>query len=105
MRILFSSAILSVLLLAASGASGAGGGNITFTPKDAAPVVFSHDIHTKTHGVKCMACHFSKFAAGTNGFQINKETLNKREFCGHCHNGLKAFDLESRKNCGRCHKY
>jgi hypothetical protein len=29
--------------------------------------------------------------------------LNKRDFCGHCHNGMKGFNLESEKNCSRCH--
>ncbi len=96
--------LLIILFITVPVAIGIGGGDITFTPKNAGKVLFSHDLHTKTHGVKCMACHFSKFAAGKNGFQIKKETLNKREFCGHCHNGLKGFDLESQTNCSRCHK-
>lgn len=95
--------LLLAIFLIAIPSAGTGGGDITFTPKNVGKVLFSHDSHTKAHGVKCMACHFSKFAAGSNGFQIKKETLNKREFCGHCHNGLKGFDLESQKNCNRCH--
>jgi hypothetical protein len=30
--------------------------------------------------------------------------LNKRDFCQHCHNGMKSFDVASVKNCERCHK-
>ncbi len=99
------SAFLTVLamLLANSGVYGTTG-DITFTVKNADPVVFSHELHTKYRGVKCMACHFDKFAAGTGGFKINKKTLNKRDFCGHCHNGFKSFDQEAQKNCNRCHK-
>ncbi|HWR71802.1 MAG TPA: c(7)-type cytochrome triheme domain-containing protein [Nitrospirota bacterium] len=96
--------LLTILFVIVPVSISSGGGDITFTPKNAGKVLFSHDLHTKARGVKCMACHFSKFAAGTNGFQIKKETLNKREFCGHCHNGLKGFDLESLTNCNRCHK-
>lgn len=82
----------------------AGGGDITFTPPNVDPVLFSHDTHTKFRGVRCMACHFEQFSAGKNGYSIKKEKLSKRDFCGHCHNGLKAFDDESAKNCVRCHR-
>lgn len=81
-------------------------GNITFTPKNAAPVLFSHDYHTKIRGVKCAACHFQTFAASrsADGFRMNTAKITKRDFCGHCHNGLKGFNAESEKNCVRCHK-
>lgn len=78
------------------------GGNITFTPKNAAPVYFSHDYHIKTRGVKCSACHFRTFTS--SGYQIKKDKLTKRDFCEHCHNGLKGFDAGSEKNCTKCHK-
>jgi c(7)-type cytochrome triheme protein len=81
-----------------------GGGNVTFNPAGADPVVFNHDYHLKTRGIKCSACHFSTFTRGSNGYQIKKEKLNKRDFCQHCHNGLKSFDVSSDKNCTRCHK-
>ena len=93
-----------VLTLLSRVAFGIGGGDITFTPKNVAPVVFSHDVHSKYRGMRCMACHFDKFAIGSGGFKINKDLLNKREFCGHCHNSMKAFDMEAEKNCVRCHK-
>lgn len=79
-------------------------GNILFTPKNADPVMFSHDYHIKTRGVKCAACHFRTFANSANGFDMKKEKLTKRDFCEHCHNGLKGFDATSEKNCGKCHK-
>ena len=103
MRIL-TGVTLFIILLTAGGVYGAGGGDITFNPPDTDPVTFSHDIHTKYRGVKCMACHFDRFAAGGAGFKINRQTLNKRDFCGHCHNGLKAFDSQAQKNCNRCHR-
>jgi c(7)-type cytochrome triheme protein len=82
---------------------GIGGGDITFTPEKADPVLFSHDYHLKLRGLKCAACHFNKFANGV-GYEMKKESITKRGFCEHCHNGMKAFDVDSSKNCTRCHK-
>jgi c(7)-type cytochrome triheme protein len=96
--------IVAVLLSGIpSAASAAGGGDITFSPPKADPVVFSHDHHLKVRGLKCAACHFSKFSRGA-GYEMQKETINKRDFCAHCHNGMKAFDLDAANNCVRCHK-
>jgi c(7)-type cytochrome triheme protein len=78
-------------------------GNITFNVENADPVLFSHDHHTKARGVKCSACHFKTFAASGNSFQMKREKMTKRDFCVHCHNGLKGFDAKSEKNCARCH--
>ena len=105
MQILSLLFVILLPFLAYPAASAAvGGGDITFTAKGADPVLFSHDYHAKSKGIKCAACHFERFAAGTGGFNIHKGKLNKREFCGHCHNGMKSFDLENQQNCARCHK-
>ena len=80
----------------------AGKGNITFSLKKAGPVVFSHEYHTRIRGVRCAACHFQTFSAG-NSLRMKQEKMTKRDFCGHCHNGLKGFDAQSEKNCTRCH--
>ena len=95
--------IVVLLLIPFSSALPAGGGDITFTPKNADPVNFSHDYHLKLRGLKCMACHFQKFAKGA-GYEMRKEEITKQGFCEHCHNGMKAFDAENAKNCNRCHK-
>lgn len=80
----------------------AGGGDITFTLEKADPVHFSHDYHLKARGLKCAACHFSKFSRGAS-YEMKKETITKRDFCEHCHNGMKGFDAASPNNCARCH--
>jgi c(7)-type cytochrome triheme protein len=79
-------------------------GDITFTLQNAGPVLFNHTYHTKTRGVKCVACHFQTFAASGNSFQMNRRKITKRDFCEHCHNGLKGFAAKSEMNCTRCHK-
>ncbi len=93
-----------LLMTAAVTALAVGGGNITFTPPNSDPVVFSHDYHMKIRGIKCVACHFSSFSEESGSYKIRKEKLNKRDFCQHCHNGMKSFDAASAKNCKRCHK-
>jgi c(7)-type cytochrome triheme protein len=101
-NVLFFSTIL-FLFAAASTASAIGGGDIEFKPAGTDPVLFSHDYHSKTRGLKCAACHFKKFSKG-QGYEMKKETITKRDFCSHCHNGMKSFDAASGKNCTRCHK-
>ena len=97
--------VLALLLTTCSTAALAttGGGNITFTPANIEPVHFSHDYHLKTVGIKCMACHFQKFSKSGGGYQMVRGKMTKRDFCSHCHNGLKGFDADSEKNCKRCH--
>ncbi|MHB8844247.1 MAG: c(7)-type cytochrome triheme domain-containing protein [Nitrospirota bacterium] len=95
--------VMVVLLAVGSTVFAIGGGDITFKPAGTDPVMFSHDHHAKTRGLKCAACHFQRFAQG-QGYAMNKETLTKRDFCSHCHNGMKSFDAAAAKNCTRCHK-
>jgi c(7)-type cytochrome triheme protein len=94
---------VSFMLASVAAVSAIGGGNLTFTLKNADPVQFSHDFHAKARGLKCAACHFQKFAQGS-GFEMKKERITKRDFCEHCHNGMKSFDVASPKNCTRCHR-
>lgn len=95
--------VLLFLFTTATSALAVGGGDITFPLQKADPVHFSHDYHMKTRGLKCVACHFQKFSKG-QGYEMKKEVITKRDFCEHCHNGMKGFDAGSTKNCNRCHK-
>jgi len=101
----FTRPLSMMVLLLAIGTTvlAVGGGDITFKPTGVDPIVFSHDHHAKTRGLKCAACHFQRFSKG-QGYEMNKESLTKRDFCAHCHNGMKSFDAASAKNCTRCHK-
>jgi len=91
------------LLCSAGTILAAGGGDIAFNLTKADPVRFSHDYHLKLRGLKCAACHFNKFSKGS-GYEMKKESITKRDFCEHCHNGMKAFDAAGTNNCARCHK-
>lgn len=96
--------LITLSMTIAGSAFAVGGGDIVFTPPNSAPVTFSHDYHMKARGIKCAACHFTTFSANSGGYKIKKEKLNKRDFCQHCHNGMKSFDAGSDNNCKRCHK-
>ncbi len=81
-----------------------GGGDLTFSPKNAKPVVFSHELHVKSKGIKCTACHYQIFQMSKGSNKIDMSKITKGDFCGKCHNGQKAFDVKDQKNCDRCHR-
>ncbi len=80
-----------------------GGGNVRYEPKGAAPVLFNHEKHVTATGRKCSGCHFGVFQMKKGSNKMNMRKLTKGHFCGACHNGKIAFDVEDRTNCTRCH--
>lgn len=98
-------AVLALVLIpAVSFAQRVGGGDLTFTPKNASPVLFSHDKHVKDKGIKCTGCHYQIFQMGKGSYKMDMGKLTKGDFCGKCHNGQKSFDVKATENCTRCHK-
>ncbi len=81
-----------------------GGGDITFKPKNASPVVFSHEKHVNDKGLKCTGCHYAIFQMQQGSYKMDMDKLTKGDFCGKCHNGQKSFDVKDQKNCIKCHK-
>jgi c(7)-type cytochrome triheme protein len=82
-----------------------GGGDITFRPKNASPVVFSHEKHVSEKGLKCTGCHYQIFEMEKgSSYKMDMSKITKGDFCGKCHNGQKSFDVKDQKNCVRCHK-
>lgn len=63
------------------------------------PVVFPHWFHRIRY--RCKVCHADlgfKFRAGGN--EINMVKVIDGQFCGACHNGDVAWNVE---NCNMCH--
>jgi len=63
------------------------------------PVVFPHWFHRVRY--RCKVCHADlgfQFKAGGN--QINMLKIIDGQFCGACHNGEVAWNVE---NCNLCH--
>jgi c(7)-type cytochrome triheme protein len=81
-----------------------GGGDLTFNPKGAAPVIFSHEKHVSEKGLKCSGCHYQIFQMAQGSYKLDMKKMTKGDFCGRCHNGQKAFDVSEQKNCVKCHR-
>jgi len=81
-----------------------GGGDLTFTPKNAGPVLFSHEKHINEKGLRCSNCHYQVFQMSQGSYKMDMKKMNKGDFCGKCHNGKRSFDVSDKTNCSRCHK-
>jgi c(7)-type cytochrome triheme protein len=81
-----------------------GGGDLTFTPKNAKAVVFSHEKHVTGAGVSCAQCHYRLFQMARGSYKMDMTQMTKGYFCGRCHNGQKAFDVKDKNKCARCHR-
>ena len=101
-------AVIAALFLVSSAgltsAFVAGGGDMKYTPQNAKPVVFSHDQHVNVKELKCSACHNHTFQMAKDEDKMDMGKMTKGLFCGHCHNGEKAFDVKNKANCVQCHR-
>ena len=69
---------------------------------------FSHEKHSKA-AEKCTVCHTKifKMKKGQTG-PLTMEKMKAGEQCGACHNAkadgpIKAFAVDDKANCERCH--
>ncbi|OGW26744.1 MAG: hypothetical protein A2X56_10205 [Nitrospirae bacterium GWC2_57_13] len=103
-----NSAVVACLLVIMLGVTAAadtiGGGDIIFTPKNAKEVIFSHEKHVHDKGLKCTGCHYQIFQMTKGSYKMQMSKITKGDFCGKCHNGIKAFDATDEQHCARCHK-
>ncbi len=93
-----------LLPLGASAQILVGGGSIRYEPKGAKPVLFDHEKHVAANGRRCSACHFGIFQMEKGSNKMNMSKITKGHFCGVCHDGRTAFNVEDRSQCARCHK-
>ena len=77
--------MFSMMLASNVGAEMVGGGDLTFRPKGAAPVVFSHEFHVKSRGLKCTGCHYQVFQMTQGSYKMDMDKITKGAFCGKCH--------------------
>lgn len=75
--------------------------NVTFKPKGATEVVFSHSVHIAKTSGKCKSCHNGTVITGKE-HGVTMAQMEKGRTCGACHNGKRAFTVAG--NCGNCHK-
>lgn len=77
--------------------------DVTFTFKNAGPVVFSHELHLSKYNNNCKICHNAIFNLRERRHFTMAE-MEKTRSCGACHTGVKAFSVSNEKECVRCHK-
>lgn len=77
--------------------------DISFTFKNADPVIFSHDLHLSKYNNNCKVCHNAIFNL-KNRTRYTMADMEKTKSCGGCHSGVKAFSVASESDCIRCHK-
>jgi len=101
-------AVVGLTNTQAQGQKKVGGGDITYKPKGAAPVLFSHAYHVTTKKMKCTDCHTKIFKMKKEDLKITKETHGQDKYCGVCHNGKEgkntAFSQTAEADCIKCHK-
>lgn len=95
-------AILLVLSASVPVSAKVGGGDITFRPKDAGEVMFTHDSHVTRLGLKCSECHYRLYSTVSQHARVTMREMEQGKSCGACHDGKQAFDV--RANCDRCHR-
>lgn len=81
-----------------------GGGDLTFKPRNALPVMFSHQQHVSGKGLKCTDCHYQFFQMAQGSYKMEMDKMTKAVFCGRCHDGQKTFDVKDPQKCSRCHR-
>ncbi|MEI6212805.1 MAG: cytochrome c3 family protein [Desulfuromonadales bacterium] len=94
---------LVFLVLAASVCGAAETKDISFSFKNAPPVVFSHQFHLAKYNNNCKICHGAIFNIKERR-RFTMAEMEKTKSCGACHTGIKAFSVSSEKDCVRCHK-
>jgi c(7)-type cytochrome triheme protein len=97
-------ALLFLVLPVGTAVADVGGGDLTYNPKNAKPVLFSHAKHVDGKEYKCSACHNHTFQMAKDSYKMDMSKITKGQFCGRCHNGERSFDVNDKASCLKCHK-
>lgn len=83
--------------------------NVVFDGGGAGQVVFNVTAHT-SKGITCADCHeghlfsFSLFEMKTGADNISMRNMELGSYCGHCHDGKRAFSVADNLACSKCHR-
>jgi c(7)-type cytochrome triheme protein len=67
-------------------------------------VIFSGAVHDEA-GYRCMDCHNKVFSIrSSEKASITESSHVPGKLCGVCHDGNKAFGIQDKSNCSKCHK-
>jgi c(7)-type cytochrome triheme protein len=95
--------LTALLLSAAISAAVPPGKFLEFRDGAQGKVVFNGTTHSEA-GYWCSNCHTEIFSINpSERIKITLEDHVPGRLCGVCHDGTKAFSVDDKKNCGRCH--
>jgi c(7)-type cytochrome triheme protein len=75
---------------------------IKLGPESPGQVVFNHQIHLDAHHPDCTTCHAGKFQLLEASADLTP--MKKMNYCGECHDGVKAIGIRDKARCDSCHE-
>ena len=103
-RILFLLLLSGIFLFTGVASGIIGGGDITFKPKKAKEVIFSHDFHVEDLGLSCQKCHPGLYLTKEKDKPATMAAMAQGKSCGACHNGKLASSVSAKDKCSKCHQ-
>jgi c(7)-type cytochrome triheme protein len=78
-------------------------GDLTIKMGETSPglVVFSHLRHVDAKSPSCIECHSGKFKMLPSSIEVSP--MKKMQYCGQCHDGVKAVGILDKERCNSCH--
>ncbi len=98
--------MLSVLLLLALIAPAAAVGpdkKLTWPGGGRGKVTFDGEDHSDEN-YTCTDCHPGLFAMKFGAAKMTMDAMKKGQYCGACHNGVRAFSTTDPDRCEECHR-
>nr|ART35730.1 B58 [uncultured bacterium] len=65
-------------------------------------VAFNHKQHIDAHQPACNTCHAEKFKLLESSEELTP--MKKMNYCGDCHDGVKAVGIRDKARCNSCHE-
>ena len=75
---------------------------IKMGPNSPGLVVFNHKQHINKEKQVCVGCHAGKFKLLESTVDITP--MKKMNYCGECHDGVKAVGIRDKAKCTSCHE-
>jgi c(7)-type cytochrome triheme protein len=99
-KLVMGMALVSLLMPVGAWAK-IGGGDIRFRLQRADDVIYSHDVHVGSKGLKCKDCHYKIYTTVEGHRKYTMAEMENGASCGACHNGTAAFTVKD--YCNKCH--
>ncbi len=96
-------AAFCVLTIVVSAAAVGPGKELTWQGGGPGKVTFDGDDHSDEN-YTCADCHPGLFAEKFGAAKMTMAAMNRGEYCGACHNGVRSFGTNDPDRCEECHR-